>query len=432
MIIEFSVSNFRSIKDEQTLSLVADDAKNESGGITPVENQPFSLLKSCVLYGANASGKTNVLLALRELATAITRSDNLEIGRAIPTTRLFFRLDKLCNSKPVSFKIEFICTDGVRYEYAVSMTGEDGVTYESLYSFPSGRRRLLFSREKGRQMEFGTHLKGNKKFVADSTLKNNLFLTKAAKSNIEQIVPVYMYFYNMFHFVFDRMELPLLYNVSKQIAEGDEGFKHKITNLLKAADTGICGLNIKIYEKDIDIKFDIAVPDVLVTAATDQVKYRPYAAHAVSSGLDAEPILFDMRDESNGTQEIYHLSGLLFNVLDKGGVLIVDEIERSLHPEITARLFSLFNNPKTNPKGAQLIATTHDVALLNQENFRRDQIWFTEKDGDGATSLYSMLEFKKSNVRKDAPWARWYLDGRFGATPVIDDELLESTLAEGK
>ena len=129
---------------------------------------------------------------------------------------------------------------------------------------------------------------------------------------------------------------------------------------------------------------------------------------------------------------MYRLAGIVIEVLDSGGVLAIDEIEGSLHPEISAMIFHIFNNKKLNPRNAQLIATTHDTALLNKDNFRRDQIWFTEKDESGATSLYSMLEFKKSKIRKKAPWREWYLDGRFDAVPVVDERLLEGVIYKGE
>ena len=430
MIIEFEVANYRSLRDSLVLSMVAEAKEDHEDFIFQPEGQKMPLLKSCVIYGANASGKTNVLRGLRELQRLVVNSSDLKVGDVIPTAMETFRLDAICTKSPVRFSLEFICTDGVRYIFFVAVDVLYGVVEEKLESYPLGKPRLLYHRRRGKPINFGDTLKGHKRSIEESLIDNVLFLSKAANSNQEQLVPIYMYFKNCFAFCIDKGLIAFASPTTERIANGDKDFSKRVLNFLKAADTGVEGITIEKYEPDAELKGLERAPDVLKKMFRESFQEVPHISH---TQLGSESVIkFPLEQESKGTQELYRLAGIVIEVLDSGGVLAIDEIEGSLHPEISAMIFHIFNNKKLNPRNAQLIATTHDTALLNKDNFRRDQIWFTEKDESGATSLYSMLEFKKSKIRKKAPWREWYLDGRFDAVPVVDERLLEGVIYKGE
>lgn len=428
MIIEFEVANYRSLRDGQVLSMVAEGKEDHEEFTFQPDGLNLSLLKSCVIYGANASGKTNVLRALRELQRLVVRSSDLKVGDTIPTAKSNFKLDAACANKPVSFALEFICSDQVRNRLFVAVDKEHGVVEEKLESYPLGRARLLYHRIHGEPISFGDALKGHKKSIEESLLDNVLFLSKAANNNLEQLIPIYMYFKNLFEFCIDKESVAFFSPTTERIAGGDNEFSDRVLSFLKAADTGIEGISIKKYEENMDIEGIDDAPAVIKKMIRESFQEVPHLGHMQFGELDNKIVSFPLGDESKGTQELYRLAGIIIEVLDSGGVLAIDEIEGSLHPEISAMIFHVFNSKKLNPHNAQLIATTHDTALLNRENFRRDQIWFTERDENGVSSLYSLLEFKKSNVRKNAPWREWYMDGRFDAVPVVDEDLLESVV----
>lgn len=426
MIVDFSVSNYRSIRDEQTLSMAAADKNHHDDFVfQPDPAQNIQLLKSCVIYGPNASGKSNVLRALRELASLVKYSSDLKVDDDMPTLDEFFKLDPVCKEKPITFEVEFFCDDNIRYKYYASVSTGKNVVEERLEYSPSSRSRLLYHRVHGEPIKYGEHFKGHKKSVEEQLGDNMLFLSKAANSNVKQLIPVYRFFSSKVHYKGDDSSYNPKYATSRMIVEEGSKIKNRVLNFLRSSDVGVSDISIDDVGIELEKQFPESLPEEVKKHFIELNRYQTSLGHVCKN--KGASLFFPFEDESNGTQMLHNLAGMLFATLERGEVLVIDEIERSLHHEITARIFDLFNSPTTNPKGAQLIAATHDVTLLSPKNFRRDQIWFTEKDQGGGTQLYSMLEFKKSQVRKEGPWGQWYLDGRFDAVPVVDDDLLEQS-----
>lgn len=428
MLIEFSVENFRSIKEEQTLSLLATKLKEHPGNIISApDDSKYDILRSAIIYGANASGKTNILKALSNFVALVILSTDLKVGKKIPAYQPY-RLDKSCLGKPSKFQIEFIGPKNIRYRYLVSFT-EDEFLSEELFYYPKKQEALLFSRLKGEKIKFGNYLTGRKKSIEAELLPNNLFLSKAANSNLEQLQDIYLYFVQNFNFQMKDHIQSLIADTSttRRLAESDDKhFMEKINIFLKFADTGISSL--KIVKNDFEFDFKKNLPDgfpaYLAKALETQASMRPTFSHLLyENNEEIGTVDFDISEESDGTTKLYSLASDIITSLINGEIFVIDEIDNSLHPHITSLIVSLFNNPKTNKKNAQLITATHDASLLNQNLIRRDQVWFTNKKKDGSTQLYSLVEFDKNEVRAKTPFSSWYLSGRFNAVPLIDKNI---------
>lgn len=431
MIVDFTVRNYRSIKNACTLSMMAANLKDEQKNsvIVPGEKENISLLKSCAVYGANASGKTNIIRALETLRDFVVDSNRLRIGDVIPFYEPF-ELDRNYQNAPVSFELEFYGKNKVRYRYSVSFTLEE-VLFEELVFFPKKQQSRLFLRKKGESIKFGPYLKGRKKNIEIELLPNNLFLSKAANSNHEQLKDIYIFFLENLKFSFPGSiyELFSLAHFESR-KENTHRFRNSLTNFLKAADTGVHSVGTKkgrLKFSEEMLNFIRHLPDYkkkkfFEELPTNEIMYQAY--HKVFDGeKEVSSIPFDLDEESNGTIKMFHLAGYIIKVLEGGLTLIVDELDSSIHSLMSEFIIELFHNPVKNPHNAQFIFTTNDTALLNPKIFRRDQIWFTAKDKFGATELFSLDEFDKNEVRKNVPFDKWYLNGRFGALPLIDKGL---------
>lgn len=413
MIIEFSVQNFRSIYDKVTLSMLASKLSSKEATLDNVFYHPnypnLPLLKSAVIYGANASGKSNVWRSLIHFVKPfILFSTDNKLGTKLDYDP--FRLLPQAIQEPMCFEMDFVAKDNVRYIYGFKANKED-IEEEYLSAFTSRKETKLFVRKKGEKIQFSSLFKGEKKILEEQLLKNNLLLSKAANSNYKQMQVIYEYFSESMNFVWHDEENYSEYSESMERAFYDEKFKKKITDLLQAADTGIEGISIKKK----------AVRHLINLDPDDATVYETEVIHNILSNSKPDTIQWNIGEESTGTQRILALSERIIDAIDIGGVLIVDEINNSLHPHLSRFIIELFNNKKTNPKNAQLIFTTHDVSLLTSELFRRDQVWFTEKNNKGMTELYSLGSFDKKDVRKDIPFDKWYLSGRFGAVPILQE-----------
>jgi AAA15 family ATPase/GTPase len=425
MIVDFSVENFRSIKTEQTLSMFVSDSKKDLPENTfPLEKEnKLSLLKTGLIYGANASGKSNLLLALKALQDFVVDSTDLKLDASIPYYQPY-KLDKKYRDNPTTFGMEFVGNDGIRYRYTISFTKME-VILEELLFYPNKQEALLFRRKKGETIKFGHHAKGRKKSIEQELIGNNLFLSKAANSNHDQFKDIYLYFKNNLNF-FPRGLLGTPFDTFRtfklQKNKGND-FSNRLTNLLIAADTGIHSIEFEEESIEIPPEFLELVPEEKREefSKNPHLPGNPVTYHNTFDGeTEGESIGFQLlSEESDGTLKMYSLGGYIIPALEKGHALIIDELDRSMHPHLCEYVVKLFNNPETNPHNAQLIATTHDTTLLNSNNLRRDQIWFISKD-HGASHLFSLDEFDKSEVRKNTPFDKWYLDGRFGAIPKIN------------
>jgi hypothetical protein len=423
MLLRFAVSNFRSIRDEQELSLVASQAiKDDPQALieTPALRKDKAL-PAALIYGANASGKSNVVEALRFMQRMVLDSQT-DFKPDAPLGRPPFRLAPGWPEKESRFDLTFI-HEGVRYQYGFSAL-DDRFGSEWLYSWPNGLSRELLMRE-GQEFRFGRFLKGDNHVIARLVRPNSLFLSTSVQNNHEQLKSIYSVFAKL-HFDSDASPRPSV--IGHRL--GQFGLDSRAIRLLGALDTGIRSLKMN-EERLVDqlkrthtglddggiqktIEKDLHDFKELLETKTNV----PQFGHAAFGGSTE---FFYLDDESTGTVRLLAILGPMFEALDRGSTVIIDEIDSSLHTLACKQIIALFQSPKTNPKGAQLIATTHDTNLLYPDTLRRDQVWFTEKDGEGATHLYPLTDIR---TRKGDNIEKGYLQGRFGAVPFagsVDD-----------
>ncbi len=411
MLVQFRAENHRSLRDEQVLSLVAADGLGADPRLIDVEGLSEALLPAVVIYGANASGKTNVLHALAFMHSAVRNSHRRwEPGK--PPPRNPFALSEK-SSEPCLYEADIVL-GGVHYRYGFVL-GTESIAEEWLYAWSADEKQLWFERE-GQRFTFGKHLSGDNETIRGVTRDNSLFLSAAAQNNHAQISRVFMWFQSA-HFElqrgWDRLRsserILELYREEGQfeLFESEEARTGRsITRLLRAADVGILNLGaIKDQRGRAELQF-------LHKTADQKGAWLPLEA------------------ESAGTITLLGIAAQVINVLRRGGLLCIDELEASLHPTLALELLRMFHDHTHNPRGAQLVVSTHDTNLLGdvmgEPPLRRDQIWFTEKDDSGATHLYPLTDFQPQAHEN---LERGYLQGRYGAIPFLgtlvaaDDEL---------
>lgn len=405
MLVEFRVKNFRSIRDEQVFSMVAsrDKTLEETNVIqTGVDAVP-RLLRSAVVYGANASGKSNLISALKYMQSMV-----LFPIQKVENDRIFtikpFLLDEETAASPTEFEIT-VLINGVRFEYGFSMNS-DRILSEQLRVYKTKQPQLWFDRKFDNSSDkeiykFGTGLTGEKDVWRKVTNPQVLFLSVATLLNSSDIKPVVDWFSQQSVIYDDRSNvLPIDYTVNS-IAE--EKKKDEILKLLNSADMHI---------DEILVNGEASSPMVFFLHSTKTKKGQ------------RKVVPFHFEDESGGTRSLFAIGGPLFDILKNGRAVVVDELGLNLHPLLLREIVRYFHNPKTNTGNAQLVFSTHDATLLRPFSlFRRDQVWFTEKGSDQATELGSLAEFK---ARKTENRERNYLDGRYGAVPFLDSEFESS------
>ncbi len=420
MLLEFRLRNFCSYAAEKRFSMVAATGKELSTNMTAVEGfERHPLLRTAAIYGANASGKSNLIQAFSFFQDFVLRSpESRPDSEKIPVRP--FLLDLKLREQPSEFEITFML-DKVRHQYGFIVSPER-VSEEWLTVYPKGKPQEWFHRVVGAsgnsEWSFSrTHMRGDKVQLADRTRANALFLSVAAQWNHPQIKSIYAWFQNQIR-VLPR-QISAMPETRKQLLT-DAQFCDWTAGILRAADIGISGVAAKKREmRKEDLRFPSDMP-------ADQKDFltRNYLRNLLVDvrirrqvpGSDSE-VEWDLEHESDGTQRMLELLGPIRDVLEKGAVLIMDELDTSLHAFITRALVRLFNDPDTNPNGAQLVFTTHDTSLLDLTIFRRDQIWFTEKDKSGASDLYSLQDY---SPRKGEAIQKGYLLGRYGAIPLIE------------
>ncbi len=418
MLIEFRVKNFRSLRDEQVLSLVASKDKTSQDThtfSTGLKAAP-SLLRSAVIYGANASGKSNLIKALQYMRGVVVESATvIQPGQTYSVQP--FRLDAESASKPVEFEITFIL-GGVRYQYGFTMT-QQRIVSEHLLVYKAFKPQRWFERyfdaEAGKDMyEFGPGLKGPKNLWEGATRTNALFLSMAAQLNSEAMRPVFEWFSN--GLVIFNEQAQLSPQVTIQMLKHTEGRK-QICDFLSAADISISDIEVvtrKVPGQAVHLDLVAGKTEV----RNEEVEENQLRFSHVTERGRAE---FELMDESSGTRNLLFLTGPVLDILQKGLTLVIDELGTSLHTLLVRELVRLFQNPEVNTGGAQLIFSTHDTSLLDAPDlFRRDQVWVVEKDHDQASSLVGLSEF---SPRKNEALGRGYLVGRYGGVPFLDSSL---------
>jgi hypothetical protein len=418
MLIEFKAENFRSIKREITFSLLASSDRSLEGNLIRPDalKKNDRLLKSAVIYGANASGKSNVLLAMSNLQNLVMTSVRNQAGDLLPFEP--FKLAPECMSEPCKFSVFFI-RNNVRYKYSVSFD-RTRVIDEDLYYYPNNREALIFERRNTTEFKFTTD-KRIQNDISKRTLSNVLYLSNSAQQNYNKTLEAFKWFREDLRII-DARTLSEQGEYTIGMLNQDEESKKAILKSLERADLGLTDIIAKVENIDSsDLPAEVVnrLPRNLDTAALQWQMAEINTFHLVKDKEGREHnVSFDFNtEESEGTKRFFSLIGPWLNALNKGQVLFVDELELKLHPMLSEHLVRLFHDTSYNKNNAQLIITTHNTNLLNDEIFRRDQIWFTEKDPDiGNTELYSLLEFQ---VRKDHNILKGYLMGRYGALPFI-------------
>ena len=398
MLIRFSFKNFKSFKNENCLDMEATSLKEHEYNVTKTDNGDY--LKVSAIYGANASGKTNVLQAFGYMKRRILVSDDSKKNSPIDEENIY---SFMINDEPIGLEVEILAKNNKIYKYGFEVA-KDKIISEWLYEKRINKFYSIFERENN-----NVTMKANKISELINIDEKTLFLniySKIDKNNVD-FNNVYEWFINATYlnlgdpdfekFINERISLKILI---------DENYKKELLKFIKTFDYGIVG--IKITPNSVEaVKNNNGVIDLKV----------------IHKGEDGKQVALPFDLESNGTRKMFHLFDFFMDALKNEMVLFVDELDAKLHPLLTRYIINLFHNSDTNESNGQLIYSTHDTVNLNKETFRRDEIWFVEKDKNGISTIYSLSDYRinDTKVRNDATYNKDYLAGRYGAIPVLED-----------
>ena len=413
MLLRFAVANHGSIKESQEISFVASSLKDEPRGLIPVQGMRDvqSVLPTALIYGANASGKSQFIDAIVFLRHWVLNSQDQK--RSDNDFQLNpFALDPAYRTKPSVFEVDFLAA-GVHHEYGCALL--DGqVEEEWLYRFPFQRKQILFERD-GEQYRFGRSLKGKKGIVKALARSDSLFLSAAYRHDYTELKSVTRFFSSI-------SSMTQLSAPDRLFWRRNDKVDKRVLRVLRQIDTGITGHRSKqskesegesdlwrkmqsflVKELDIDIEKLRAI----------QEKF--FEIEFAHDGDGDQPVYLNFAQESAGTKRLVFILTAIFKSLDAGTVYILDELDVSVHTRVCELLLDLYNSPETNAKGAQLLTTTHNSHLLTVKDLlRRDQIWFTEKDRKGATRLWPLSDFR---IPQGFNTNKSYLEGQLGGIP---------------
>ena len=403
MLIRFSFKNFKSFKNENCLDMEATSLKEHEYNVAKLDNGEY--LKVSAIYGANASGKTNVLQAFDYMKKRILVSDDSKKNSPIDEENIY---SFMINNDPIALEVEILAKNNKIYKYGFEVL-KDTIISEWLFEKRVNKFYAIFERENN-----NVSMKPNKISDLVNIDERTLFLNIYSKidRNNEDFSNVYDWFVNSMYldsgnpnferFINNRVSLKIL---------SDENYKKELLKFIKTIDSGIEGIK--------------TTPDSLEAVKSNNGIIDIEVLHRGEKGeLKALPFYL----ESNGTRKMFHLFDFFMDALRNGMVLFIDELDAKLHPLLTRYIINLFHNSQTNIGNGQLIYSTHDTVNLNKETFRRDEIWFAEKDKDGISEIYALsdyiLEDDKNagkKVRNDATYNKDYLTGRYGAIPVLEE-----------
>jgi len=391
------------------------DLHEQNVFVPPVKRVP-NLLRSSVIYGPNASGKSNLLKAIFFMKQFVLASAQGQEGDAIAVTPFLF--DMQSQAEPCEFEVLFIA-DGVRYQYGFAVNTER-VTHEWLLAYPEARAQRWFERvwnpeTRHDEYYFGSKFTGKKKIWQDATRSNGLFLSTAIQLNNEQLKPVFYWFKNL---IVIRHQDILDPSFSKLHCQDEIG-RQLILKVLNQADLSIDAIKCEqseLVEGDLPPDMPSELKQKVLQDMQGQKHIRINFGHQVSGSN--QMVWLPLEEESDGTRKFFAYAGPLLDGLKQGRVFLIDELDNSLHPYMVRFLLKLFQNSNTNRNNAQLIFTTHDTTILDQKIIRRDQIWFIEKDEQNGSILYPLSDFKP---RKKEALEKGYLQGRYGALPYIGE-----------
>ncbi|EKO3430546.1 ATP-binding protein [Vibrio fluvialis] len=413
MIIELAVTNHLSIKDEQVFSLYAQKSLNLHSSNILFKETNYPTLATSGIFGANGSGKTNLLSAFNVLQTIIVESDTWKDGDDIPVYFPYLLSEETRNS-PTSFDLEF-WLESVRYKYSIKYNANE-IIHESLYFYPASQPAKIFERTDSTNwkddngISFGGYYKGGKKRFG--YFANNSFLSKAGNEpDAPQIIrKVYNYFRRRWGFVNSSERVNVLRWEESELA------LQAMKCLMNNVDLGISDFDFKerdLTEEQISIleSAPARIRNTLKKKFSNEVEF----LHMSENG---KPVPFDYDLESLGTRRLFEALPMILLTLKHGSVLFCDEIESSFHTHVVELIIKLFQDPYVNKNSAQLIFTSHNIGLMDSELFRKDQLWLSEKKL-GKTEITSLDQFD-STLRDTSPFQKWYNEGRLGGIPAID------------
>lgn len=425
MLISFSVENFLSFKKKINFSMVAFSERQHSERVAWIKKYPLKVLPIAAVYGGNASGKSNFIKALSFAQNYIVTG----LAPDLSVPRVAFRLDSSMLDKPSRFEFSLLINDLI-FEYSFSVDSTR-VLFESLKEINSSSEKILFERQ-GSAVNFPC-IRNNKilNFVAKGTRDNVLFLTNSVWQKVDLFKPVYDWFRNNLQIITPNSRfIPVdqLFNESNPLSQS-------VAKMLRRLDTGIDHLEGQPIELEnvlhdenerIQLLSDIKEGQSFTYRKKSQVfvvtktngKLQAKRLVALHNDKDGHPVYFGLHEESDGNNRLINLIPAFSQLADKGSkdVFIFDELDRSLHPLLTRTLIENFLEQRNTTSRAQMIFTTHDVSLMDQEIFRRDELWVAERGSDGSSRLYSFSDYE---LRKDKDIRKSYLEGRLGGLPNI-------------
>ncbi len=424
MLLQFTVKNYKVFGDEVKLNMIASaDNKREDSNIITLPKFGLRVLKSAVMYGANASGKSKLVEALQFMRQFILTSAETQSSRKIGTVP--FRLNTATEKAPSFFEIVFIIEDEI-FRYGFEVTTEKVVS-EWLFHRPKTKEVCIFFRQ---EQDFDIHKSFKVKDLIDKNrIKANTLLLSKADAENDGLATKMMKYLTVFNIISGLEHENLMSFTIQELKELDK--KNRILDLLKSADIGIEDvvpnvLNIDNLPKDL--------PEPISTILKKALEEANKESTEIYSGVNTFHNKYDenhnfvgteqfsmQEDESSGTQKYFALAGPILNTLTSGKTLVIDELDAKLHPNLVHKIVEIFNSKTSNPNNAQLIFNTHDTNLLSCGLFRRDQIWFVEKNRYGSAQLYSLASFKTDKVRKGDNFEKSYIEGRYGAIPYLGD-----------
>lgn len=404
MLIQFNFKNYKSFRGQASLDMSATSIKEHPYNLI-VNSKGEEYLKVAAIYGANASGKTSLIDAFDFMRTFVIESLSMsnKVGN-IPVKPFMF--DKSSKSDKSEFEVFFTFKEK---EYQYGFTLDSKKVYEEwLYKRDfrgNSKYKTLFERSTN-SIKCDNSFK-EARIYTNGVDDTTLFVSLLAKVKIKEAKDVYEWFLNTQVLDYGNALIESFISRLLPVRElQDELYLNSFQKFLKAIDINIDGIRIE-KAKNLNDEDGNEI-------------YKVYSRHKMRDGIGTVEIPFS--EESGGTQKMFCVYAFLMQCLENGATLFVDELDAKLHPLLLRYIIGMFNNPGINKKGAQLIYSTHDIYTLNRENFRRDQIWFTEKDTEGVSSLYSLAEYKLENdkkVRNDATYNKDYLAGRYGAVPLL-------------
>ncbi|MCX4302665.1 MAG: ATP-binding protein [Clostridia bacterium] len=398
MLIRFSFKNFKSFKDENCLDMEATSLKEHEYNVAKIDNGEY--LKVSAIYGANASGKTNVLQAFDYMKNRILISDDSKKSSPIDEENIY---SFMINDEPIALEVEILAKNNKIYKYGFELV-KDNIISEWLYEKRVNKFYSIFERENN-NVTMKTNKIAGLSNIDEKTLFLNIY-SKIDKDN-EDFANVYYWFMNSNYLDLGNPDFEGIIDkrVSFKILT-DKNYKKELLKFIKTFDAGIEDINT-IPDSVEAVKNNNGIVDIKVT----------------HRGENGEEKALPFYLESNGTRKMFYLFDFFMDSLKNGMVLFVDELDAKLHPLLTRYIINLFHNSDTNKGNGQLIYSTHDTVNLNKDTFRRDEIWFAEKDKDGISKIYSLADYKINDVkvRNDATYNKDYLSGRYGAIPVLED-----------